>query len=275
MSRKSTRSDGFTLIEVLVATALMAIVLSGLSGFYLANKAARISEELSQGVESQLRLGMERLLFGLRSAGYGVPKTNLAAWVSWVSGITSDPLITAGIDAAHPDTVAATLCTSQPVAHLAQPAVVGQKTLVVALDVANSLDVTTQKMIYINDSESAALVSVSSTGAGTTTYNIDTNPSIVGPQGLTKAYAVNSPICRVDVITYSVDTTAMKLLKNENHGAGDEVIMDGITNMKIAVDASGQRASFQVTLTGRSSQFDPLTHAYVQRSLTSTASVRN
>ena len=103
---------------------------------------------------------------------------------------------------------------------------------------------------------------------------IDTNPTITGPQGVSRAYAVSTPICRVDVVTYSVDTTNNKLMRDDNQGAGAQSIMDGISNMKINAVTGGATTKYQITLTARSSLPDPTVLATTTRSLSSTATAR-
>src|SRR6188768_3553313 len=108
MNSVNTKSSqqGFTLVELL-------LVMAGVSGLYLGQQSARSSEDLSQTVEAQLRTAMDRVMFSLRSAGYGAPKTNLSAWIPWVASMTTDPKITLGAGASDPDTVSIALCTSK------------------------------------------------------------------------------------------------------------------------------------------------------------------
>ena len=270
---------GFSLVELLVSVAIMMLVMAGVGAFYLANKFARTSEDLNQTAEAQLRLGMDQLMFNLRSAGYGVPTTNLSSWIPWVAGLTTDPIITPGATAADPDTITIAACTSKPIGYLNANATVGAIALTVDDAARDSIDVAHNKrLIFVNEAESVYVNSVSGN-----VLNIDTNPLLAGPQGISRSYPgpmagvpqSGTPICRVDVITYSVDTANKKLVANYNQGSGSEVIVDGIINMKIVTDATGVRAKYKVTLTAKSSQIDPLTRTYVQRDLTSTASRRH
>jgi prepilin-type N-terminal cleavage/methylation domain-containing protein len=264
------RDGGFTLVEIVVAIAVLLIVLAGVGGMYVANGRARTSEDLSQVVETQLRLGMERITYTMRTVGYGNPKTNLASWYTWVSGMSADPLITAGASASDPDTLKVALCTTVPVATLSATAASGATTM--TLDSVADLNTTNKRLIYVNDAQSALILSITGN-----VISIDTDPATGGPQGTARAYTAGTPICRVDVVTYSVDTATQTLREDLNQGAGAQVVIDGITNFKVTSTAapSGGKAKYQITLTARSSKPDPQSGSYITRSLTSTVSVRN
>jgi prepilin-type N-terminal cleavage/methylation domain-containing protein len=262
------KAAGFTLVELLVSLTIFLLVMVGVSTFYLIQSQVRASEQLGLTMESNLRLATDTVMFTLRNTGYGAPTSGFSTWIPWVAGFTANPLVTAGGSASTPDTVSVALCTSQPVAHLSAGAASGATTL--TLDSAASLDATNRRLIYINDKELALIQSVSGN-----TVTIDTNPAVSGNQGLSRAYAISTPICRVDVITYTVNTTTQQLMENDNQGAGALPIMDGVTNMKITVTTGGTHPKYQVVLTAQSSQVDPETLAYTTRSLSSTASTRN
>jgi prepilin-type N-terminal cleavage/methylation domain-containing protein len=277
-SPKVTR--GFTLVETMVATALLVIVMSGVTGLYVAHRNARVAEELSQTVEAQLRLGMDKLLFRLRNAPYGVPwGEDLTVWVTWTSSlivsgssppVATNPNITAGADASTPDTVSVAGCSSKPVASLAADTVANATAYTV--DNGAEFDNSSRSVIMINDSEPFKIVSTSGN-----TINVDHNPDETedpGPTGVSKIYRIGTPICRVGVVTYSVDTATSTLREDLNHGAGPQVIVDGITNMKITTDTTGTAPKYTITLTARASATDPLTTTVAQRSLTSIATAR-
>lgn len=264
---------GFTMVEIMVAIALLLIVMSGVAGLYLAHRSARVSEDLSQTVEAQLRLGMDQLLFRLRNAGYGATWGNPTLWVTWVTpSFTSNPMVVQGADASTPDTISIGSCTSTPVARLAADAAAGATTL--TLDSAANLDSSSRSVIMISDSESAKILSKSGN-----TINIDANPdetAAPGAQGVSKIYRTGTPICRFDVVTFSVDTATATLRADLNQGANPQVIVDGIINMKIVTVTTGVvRPKYTITLTAHASAADPLTTTVAQRSLTSIATARN
>src|SRR5262249_7690962 len=158
-----------------------------------------------------------------------------------------DPLVTTGTGS-NPDTVAIALCTSQPIGYLAANATVGNTTITVDSATAAAVDNASKSLMFINDTQPIRVNSITGTS-----ITVDTDPTTPGPQAMTKAYHSGVPICRVDVITFSVDTTNNQLLQNSNQGAGNEVVMDGITNMKIVTDSTGVKPKYTVTLTAQSS----------------------
>jgi hypothetical protein len=106
--------------------------------------------------------------------------------------MTADPLITAGATASDPDTMKIALCTPLPVTTLASDAAGGTTTLTV--NSAADLNNTNKRLIYINEAESALILSVTGN-----TLSIDTDPATGGPQGTAQVHLAGTPICRVDV----------------------------------------------------------------------------
>src|SRR5438874_13204459 len=105
------RSAGFTLVELMIALVIMSLVMAGVIGFYVTHKNRGLSEDLSMTMEQNLRFSMERVTATFRNAGYGVPSSNFTQWIPWVSGFTSNPMITAGANSTTPDTVSIAACT--------------------------------------------------------------------------------------------------------------------------------------------------------------------
>jgi len=262
------RAAGFTLVEMMVSLVVFLLVIAGASTYYVAQNRVGVSEQLGITMEANLRLAMEKITFQLRNAGYGAPSGNFASWIPWVTGFTANPMLTAGASASLPDTISVAACTSQPVATLTAGAASGATTL--TLNSAAALNATNKRLIFINDNELARISSVSGN-----TITIDTNPLVTGNQGVTRAYAISTPLCRVDVTTYAVNTTTMKLMEDANQGAGAQAIVDGVTNLKITADATGPKPKYQIDVTTKSVQVDPSNGAFAFRSLRSTASQRN
>ena len=99
------------------------------------------------------------------------------------------------------------------------------------------------------------------------TLTIDADPSASGNQGLSKAYPAGTAICRVDVTTYSIDTTKKTLQADLNQGGSAIAIADGISEMSITVNSAGIDPEYAITLTGQSSKKDPTNNALVQATL--------
>ena len=261
------QASGFTLIEFMVALAVFLFVIAGAANFYITQSRVRVSEQLGVTMESNLRLGLDTVTFTLRNAGYGAPTSNFSSWIPWAT-LTANPTITTGGTSTTPDTITVAACQSSTLTTLASAAVSGATSL--TLTSAAGVNATNKRLIYINDNELAQIQSVSGN-----TVNIDTNPVVTGPQGVSRAYAVNTPICLVQVTTYTVNTTTKQLTEDDNQGSGAQAIMDGVTNLKITTTAGAAHNEYKVTLTAQSSQADPISFAYTTRQLSSTASVRN
>jgi type II secretory pathway pseudopilin PulG len=267
------KSAGVTLTELLVAILVMSLAMTGAIGFFISHKRVITEQDLSATLAANLRVAMEKLSYDLRGAGYWVPST-LTGWFPWVPGFIANPMITQGAGGAPattaggPDTLYVARCTPQPVALLSANAAVSDTSL--TLNSTTALDATNRRFIFIGDSEPAQIQSVTGT-----TITIDTNPATAGNQGLAKAYVTGAPICRVDVVTWSVDTTKSTLNRNDNQGGGAQPVVDGITNLQIIAIAGEIKTRYQVELTGRSAGSDPLTGSPMERKLTSSVSLKN
>jgi Tfp pilus assembly protein PilW len=251
----------------MVALAVFLFVIAGAANFYITQSRVRVSEQLGVTMESNLRLGLDTVMFTLRNAGYGAPTSNFSSWIPWAT-LTANPTITTGGTSTTPDTITVAACQSSTLTTLASAAVSGATSL--TLTSAAGVNATNKRLIYINDNELAQIQSVSGN-----TVNIDTNPVVSGPQGVSRAYAVNTPICLVQVTTYTVNTTTNQLTEDDNQGLGAQAIMDGVTNMKVTTTVGTAHNEYQVTLTARSAQADPMSFGFKTRQLSSTASMHN
>src|SRR5262249_6904097 len=119
------------------------------------------------------------------------------------------------------------------------------------------------------DLENATITSV-----GDSTVVIDTSPTTAGNQGLARSYPSATPICRVDVSTYTISTdgSVNALTLNSNQGSGAISAADSITGLTVSLVSSKQ---YSVTLTAQSETMDPVTRAYLTRSLTSNVTLKN
>ena len=79
----------------------------------------------------------------------------------------------------------------------------------------------------------------------------------------------------MDVFTFDVETdsTGVRLRLNENHGAGAQPAVEGISDLQITTVTAGTQ--YQLTLTARTEKTDPLTGTYLTRSLSSDVTLKN
>jgi prepilin-type N-terminal cleavage/methylation domain-containing protein len=261
MLRKQT---GFTLIELLVSLTVTAIVMTGVVTSFSAQNRASLRRDANLEMEENLRIAMANLASALRNAGYGVPTANLNFWITTVSGFTKQPILLAN----GGSTINIASCTPSAVARLTAAASATQLSMTVT---ANPLAV--GNLIWIGHSEFARV-----TGAGTT-LGIDTNPMMAGQQGLARNHGIQTPICRVDINTYSVvpdpwdsTKTVLRLERYDGASADQKVMATDISAVQVTQPVAGQdRYLLTMTATAK----DPYSANYVTRTLTSDVALVN
>jgi hypothetical protein len=123
----------------------------------------------------------------------------------------------------------------------------------------------TGNLVRIGDASEYARVTVTNT----TTLTIDTDPQVAGNQEITRRYLRGTPLCRVDVTAFSVDSNKVLWL-NQNDGSAAEPIASGISDLQITTVTAGKQ--YQVTLTA--AKVMPGGSTY-QQNLTSDTTLKN
>lgn len=275
--------SGFTLVELLISMVVMSIVMVGVANFFGAFKRATRQEEMTANVEANLRVAMEQLSYSLRNAGSGVPPVTgaaLAAWIPWVTSFTNRLSVTQG-SGTNPDRISIAYCTPKPIATLSAAILntatsISLTSAVSGKTIADLLNDDEKLLIRIGDSDFAHVTAdppggTTVDGVNTAAVAIDSAPTNTGdPANLTRGYTAGTPVYRVDVLTFDLDTSSRSFRINEHHGGGAQPSVDGITNLQIAVNG----VQYTITLTGQSDRKDPETNAYFSRDLTSTITLR-
>jgi Tfp pilus assembly protein PilW len=259
---------GASLVELMIGMLIGCVALLFIGTYFDSSRRAMLSGSANENVEANLRAGMRTLLDALRGQGYGVPGTALANWINW-TGYTGNPTIVAGATASIPDAISVASCGGTPLATLATAAAAGATTLALSADMTASLDTASRSLLLLDETESLKVTSVSGTS-----ITVDSDPTTAGAQGLSRAYPAGTPLCRVDVVTYDVDTANNMLRVNRHDGAGAQPLLDDIVNLKITPTTAGQ-PQYQITLTARSGAPDPLAAGPLQRSLSASIAPRN
>ena len=232
---------------------------------------AYLQEDLASSLEENLRFGMGAVTDPLRSSGYGVPTSNLSSWFPWVTGFTTNP----SISGSGPQTISIASCL-QDIATLTARAASGATTLSLTSSISGKalselLDAANRGLILIDGSQNALITAVTASSV-----TIDTDATKTGAQGLSRSVGTGAPVCRVDVKTYSIatdTTTGIPYLGVDVHqGAGLQPMIEGMTNLTIAVAMPRQ---YQLTLTARTEQVDPLSNQYLTRSLSTNLTLKN
>src|SRR5579862_4542059 len=192
---------GFTMMELLITMLLTSIVLTAAVKVFTTQNKSYIQEDLVSSLEENLRFGMGAVTDPLRSAGYGVPATNLSNWFPWVSGFTANPLISG----TGPQTISIASCFTD-IATLTSRAASGATTLALTSTVSGKqltdlLNPVNEPLILIDGAQNALVTAVTAT-----TVTIDTDPVTTGAQGLSRSVGAGTPVCRVDVKTFSITT---------------------------------------------------------------------
>jgi prepilin-type N-terminal cleavage/methylation domain-containing protein len=269
------RQAGFTLTELIVVLFPVSLITAGVVGFFSSHQRTYVQQDLAVATEENVRAAMGMVTDTLRTAGCGVPKSNLGEWITWVSGFDNDPLlIAAGGESA--DTVSVAACAPEPVARLSSRADPGDTVLFLAsnyagISIADLLNSSDKSLIWLGDTEHAVVTSV----AGGMIH-IDTDPSTNGEQGVARAYLPGTPITRIDVSTFEVvpdDVTGIPWLRLNKHRGSQDPAAEGISDLKITATVPGRR--YQVTLTARSETADPVSGQLLTRTLSSDVSLRN
>jgi prepilin-type N-terminal cleavage/methylation domain-containing protein len=269
-----TSTAGFTLIEILVTLLLVSLTMTGVVTVAALHHKAYLQENVRVGIADNVRIGLDTLTDTLRNGlyGYGAPTiasrltaANLANWITWVPGFTSNPLVTG----TAPNNVVSVLTTSpQPVATLTARAAKGATTM--TLSTVAGVNTGNESLLLIDGAENALVTAIA--GA---TVTIDTNPVTAGNQGLSRSYPQNTPVYRVDVATFSLATTSgvSQLVRNDNQGAGAVPVVDDISGLQVTTVVAG--TAYQITLSATSSALDPLTNTHLQANLTSNVVLAN
>ncbi len=276
-----TSTAGFTLIEILVTLLLVSLTMTGVVTVAALHHKTYLQQDVRVGTADNVRIGLDTLTDTLRNGLYGygaltiagvaIPGAtrltagNLASWITWVPGFTSNPLVTG----TAPNNVVSVLSTTlQPVALLTARAAKGATTM--SLSTVAGMNTGNKSLLLINGEQNALVTAI----AGTT-VTIDTNPSTAGNQGLSRSYPQNTPVYRVDVATFSLVTDAgvSQLVRNDNQGAGAVPVVDDISGLQVTTVAAG--TAYQITLSATSSALDPLTNTHLQANLTSNVVLAN
>ena len=91
--------------------------------------------------------------------------------------------------------------------------------------------------------------------------------ALVTATGLTRDYPQGTPVCRVDVLSFSVDTASDRLVLDRHDGNGPQMLLEGIRDLQIEEQVSG--SVYRLTLTARSPKPLPGTGEYLVREFSS------
>jgi type II secretory pathway pseudopilin PulG len=264
---------GFTVIELLVALLVAAVVLAGTLTTLAGQSQVQNQQRMELAMEQNMRIAMDVLSDQIQFANVGVPRVSPEIWIPWVAGFTTNPKVTTS-----PTTISVAAATSYPVARLKSRALAGETSLnlVSAVDgktVTDLLNTNQKRLISLDGEVHAHLMSV-----GASTVTINTQPTSKKNVGVPRSYPANTPIFRVDVQTFSLAvnkaTGMSELLVDYNDGSAKSAVAEGITAMTITpVGEDGY--GYRITLTGKAERPDPSTGVYLTRTISSELAMRD
>jgi prepilin-type N-terminal cleavage/methylation domain-containing protein len=264
---------GFTVIEMLVALLIGAVVVGGTLKTLGSQSRAHDQQKMLLAMEQNLRVATDVLGDEIQFTNVGVPRFSVDTWIPWVPGFTSNPTLTTS-----PRTFSVASATTYPVARLksrvAQNDTVLQVVSAVEGKTVGELLNTNQKRLISIDGEVFAHVM----NVGANSLTINTQPGSKKNVGMPLSYPETTPIYRVDVRTYSVETNpatgSLALMISHNDGSPKWAIAEGISMLTVA-PVGGEPVSYRLTMTASAERPDPLTGLPLTRTMSTEFAVRD
>lgn len=263
---------GISLVELLVGMMLTTVVAAAIAQFFSTQQRAQLREEVGVSLDENLRMASGMLGDTVRTAGCGTPNWTLSSWITWAAGFGASPILVAD-GGGNPDRISVATCTP-PVATIALDAAAGSTSLTLASTFADRtipsfLNATDKRLIRISDSVPAHVVSVSGN-----TVVIDTDPSTAGNQGLPRAFLAGSPVTRVDVSTFALESAGNRSwLALDQHRGTTRPVAEGVVDLQVTPLAANRE--YRITVTARGEKVDPVSGVVPTRSLTTVVTPRN
>ncbi len=277
------KEKGITLIELLVALAISAILVAGIYKTFISQQYTYSAQEQVADVQQNVRIAINQMMRELRMAGYGIDSK------FWDEYTGADALHGKYKSALHPEdsgkkvTVVAGLVEATTLASNANSGD-GQESEgrpIVFTD-ASRFNIAGKKYFSINGIESHRI------------HKIDGNKIYLFPGvTLTQDHKAGDPVFMILAVTYSLGVVDGKqcLLRDENLGDGPQPVAENIESLQFQyvmntgetlVDVPGNRRDdirmVQATVVARTDQTDPQLKAadgYRRRTLSSTVKLRN
>ena len=250
--REKNKTAGVTLLEFLVVMAVLGVVLGAIYGVFVSQRDAYDVEDQRVEMEQNARAATNMIMRELRMAGYHAldPEfvNNLDVWVpgDWIPtepsevNLDDNPKVTLG-PGTEPDmiTFLAVLESDHNPTTMTAGAAEGDTTI----SVNDSADIEVGDMLHIGSTSDYAKVR----GVGNV-LTIDTDPTLIGNQGLSQAYPAGTEVGEIFLVTYTVfnetndgphvyhDEGHPFLMRKQN-GDSYAAIAENITDLQISTTA--------------------------------------
>jgi prepilin-type N-terminal cleavage/methylation domain-containing protein len=267
--------NGLTLIELLVAVVISALVIAGLYRAFIGQQKTHAIQEQIVDMQQNARTAVNRMMSEIRMAGFG--NVSMVLPVTFSTG-TFNNVLNLNAPTAGSLTIVSAV---GGISILTATGGIGQNQIVVSTltdDLGNALfDTSNKKYVSIGGLESYAITSVDN-GTKTLTLN----------GSLTYNHAIGTPIFNIKALSYQVTSVngIPTLLRDENSGIGAQPLADSIDNLQFDYrDAGGNPTAnpldiriIRISLTAKVERQDPDLNdgdGYRRRQIVSNIHLRN
>ncbi len=251
----ASRRSGFTLVEVLVASALSTLVVVAIIGSFLQYRHTIRVQQQNAEIQSSLRTSSMVLSRDVALSGYGLRMYDyqLPLWITWVHGFAANPTIIKGED--NECDVVTMAAAYDRIALLSENAAAGSSSIIVGSGEGINFNTTDRSLIYVGGCELVRITAVQGD-----ILTVSAHPGLA--TGLRYSHPAGSTVERIRVVSYSVvpvDESNLEVpyLRRSIHRPGGEhwhheVVVPGIEHLR--VDQEGEALTF--VLRAVSSQTD-------------------
>lgn len=277
MSSLLKKNRGITLIELLVAMVISAILVGGIYRTFIGQQKTYTVQEQVVDIQQNVRGAVNRMTAEVRMAGFGhvdmlLPAPYASGAGVTIGGRTYNDIVNPNIPVAGSVTIlsgaGSTTLTEAPASNQIKVASLTDSQGNTLFDTGN------RKYVSVGGVESYRITNI--TGAGPYTLTLSGT--------LTYSHLVGTPVYGIRAVTYQLN--GLTLLRDENMGAGGQPIADNIENLQFGYfnengNPPAQNADIrvvQLSLRGRASVSDPdykTDAGYRKRQITSSIHLKN
>ena len=268
MRSRFVGNKGVSLIELVVTLLISSILIAAMYTLLLSQQTTYAKQDQAVELQQMMRAGIDRMSRDLRMAGYG---GDLLTVFGNVNGFSS--IITPG-NGAQADSI--TVLLSEQVATLTQNSASGSNQVFLSVGNAGDFfDTSTKRYLCLNGQNNYLVQSVSGNRVTLGTF-------------LQEDHLTNEPVFQVKAVSYKIQPNTTHLVRDENAGAGDQLLAENIENLQFqytlsngtVVDSPTTPSDIRIisiTLAGRTAIADSkgAGDGYRRQTLSASVEVRN
>jgi type II secretory pathway pseudopilin PulG len=269
--RQSNVERGFSLLELLLGTAVMMIVLATAGGFFVVNRNTLQDQIVRIETVQGLRAAMDSMVRDLRLGGACLPTTGDFVALDAANSTTDTIVTRTGLVQAN-ETCIRTVLTSDLTASAAQ------------LSVQSAAGFAPGMRVYIRNSNGTTGEIFSITGVDSSTHTLQKATDLTCPQvgGCpSPAYPSGSGVYAIDERQYAVDTSnpALPVLTLTVNGNPPSAFVAGIENLQfqyeLARNCSSPTGCDVVDVPANESEFALVNQIYITMTARSSKTLSN